>query len=459
MATTTIIPIHGNNGASILTSISARNDYYTNPNKTNEKEYVSAYECSVDSVSEEFVISKNMYTNITGRGNTSGKGVLAYQIRQSFAPDETTPEQANEVGYQLALEFTKGQHQFIVATHVDKAHIHNHICFNSTNLDCNGKFNNRKNTYKIIQQLSDKLCKEKELSVIENPNPKGEHYHEWQKRQSGGSWKSQIKTTIDELLTKCDNYNEFLSQLKGLGFEVKQGKHISFKAPNQERFTRGKTLGNAYTETALKERLGKPKHFAVLFEDDISNLINIEKKMEEGKGKGFEQWAKIQNLKTMAKSMNVLAKTSDFSLEEFKSNIDQKVRDISIKSKKIRKIEERQKEINEYQMHIKNYKNTKDTYTEYRKAKDKDSFKHLNHGEIIFHENAKKYFNGLGVTKLPKLSELQNEFRELNTEKKTLYDKYYDLKEEVKQYQTVQRNIDQMLGEKQNKITRSNKTR
>ncbi|MEG0895785.1 MAG: relaxase/mobilization nuclease domain-containing protein, partial [Oscillospiraceae bacterium] len=275
MATTKLIPIRGNNGASILASISARNDYYTNPEKTNEKQYVSSYECNVDTASEEFVISKNLYANRTGRANTSGKGVLAYQIRQSFKPDEITPELANKIGYELALEFTKSKHQFIVATHIDKAHIHNHICFNSTNLDSDGKFNNYKNSAEVVRKISDRLCKENELSIVENPNIKGVNYFEWQERKKGTSWKSFIKNTIDEILPNCKTFDEFLKLLQKQGFEVKQGKYIAFKPPNGERFSRGKTLGNAYTETALKERLGKAKSYAVLFEDDIGNLIKV----------------------------------------------------------------------------------------------------------------------------------------------------------------------------------------
>lgn len=213
MATTKLIPIRGNSGASILASISARNDYYTNTDKTNEKQYVSSYECGIDTASEEFVIAKNLYTNRTGRANTSGKGVLAYQIRQSFKPDEITPELANKIGYELALEFTKCKHQFIVATHIDKAHIHNHICFNSTNLDCDGKFNNYKNSAEVMRKISDRICKENELSIVKNPNLKGANYFEWQERKKGTSWKAFIKQSIDEILPNCKTFDELLEIL------------------------------------------------------------------------------------------------------------------------------------------------------------------------------------------------------------------------------------------------------
>lgn len=228
---------------------------------------------------------------------------------------------------------------------------------------------------------------------------------------------------------------------------MKQGKHIAFKPPNGERFSRGKILGNAYTKTALKERLGKAKSYAILFEDDIGNLIKI----DSSKGKGLENWTNKQNLKTMAKSFNFLTENSNTSLEALENQITEQLDKISNLGAEIKKIEQRQKDINDYQNHIRNYARTKNIYAEYRNVKDKETFKENHYGEIVLHKNAKKYFDKLGVKKLAKLADLQAEFKELNADKKALYEQYYELKDSVKQYQTVQRNLEQILLQKQSK--------
>ena len=185
MATTTIIPMHMNKGRSLLQSLSARTDYVMNPDKTNERELVSSYQCEAATVDTEFLIAKQEYQRITGREPTHGKDVIAYQIRQAFYPGEITPEEANALGYKLAMEFTKGQHQFIVATHIDKAHVHNHIVFNSTTIDCTHKFNNYKGSADVVRDISDQLCLERGYSIIEEPSKKGKKYAEWNAEKNG----------------------------------------------------------------------------------------------------------------------------------------------------------------------------------------------------------------------------------------------------------------------------------
>lgn len=169
MATTRLITMHANKGKTIAQSISDRTDYAINPDKTQDGEYISSYKCSPETVDTEFLLAKQKYSNITGREPQHGRDIIAYQIRQSFLPGEVTPEQANKIGYELAMRFTGGQHQFIVATHIDKAHVHNHIIFNSTTLDCTHKFNNYKDSAEVVREMSDRLCLENDLSIIENP--------------------------------------------------------------------------------------------------------------------------------------------------------------------------------------------------------------------------------------------------------------------------------------------------
>ena len=152
-------------------SMAERHDYDQKAEKTNDGELVSSYMCSPETAAEEFEISKQLYHQITGRSQPKGRDVLMYRIIQSFKPGEVSPEEANRIGYELAMKYTGGQHQFVVATHVDKAHIHTHIEINSTNLNCDGKLRDVKGSAMVLRRLNDELCKAHGLSVIENPKP------------------------------------------------------------------------------------------------------------------------------------------------------------------------------------------------------------------------------------------------------------------------------------------------
>ena len=317
MATTRIMPMHMNRGKTLLQSLAARTDYVMNPAKTDGGLLISSYECDPASADVDFLLSKQQYQLITGRQPKHGKDVIAYQIRQAFYPGEIEPEEANRIGYELAMRFTGGKHQFIVATHVDKAHVHNHIVFNSTTLDCTHKFNNVKDTADMIRDISDWLCLEKGYSVITEPEEKGKDYAEWNAEKSGTSWKAKLKETIGEVLPGCRDFEDFLRQMQERGYEVKRGKYISLRAPGQKRFTRLKTLGTEYAEEAIRAELEErsiPRSRTAATEKtrkngrtptpDIAFLIDIEKKLSEGKGKGYEQWAKVFNIKQMASAFS-----------------------------------------------------------------------------------------------------------------------------------------------------------
>lgn len=238
-----------------------RIDYDKNPDKTKGGLLVSSYQCSADTAWQEFALSKQIYEAETGRKRDPEKDVISYLIIQSFKPGEISPEDANKLGYQLALEFTGGQHQFLVATHVDKRHIHCHIEFNSTTLDCTHKFNNYRNTYQTIRKINDRLCREHGLSVIEKPKEKGKHYAEWANGKRGTSWKDKLRRTIDRVLPAVSSYEEFLAAMRQEGYEIQTTrKALSFRlaSEGQERFTRAKTLGADYTPEAIKERIGQP---------------------------------------------------------------------------------------------------------------------------------------------------------------------------------------------------------
>lgn len=315
IATTRLISMHQNKGKSIADCLADRTDYAKNPDKTNEGEYISSYECDPKTVQGEFMLSKRQYDDITGRKQASN--VIVYQIRQSFKPGEITPELANKIGYELGMSFTKGNHAFIVATHVDKSHIHNHIIFNSTSLDCTKKFRDFLGSGRAIAKISDRICLENNLSIIENPKRSKGHYGKWLGDEKPLSHSDKLRQTIDEMLAKKPaTFDAFLQLMQGAGFEIKSGKHYAFKGAEQKKFFRLRSLGEGYSEDEIKAIIeGKAPQREVKKssakqpkkqEKSVNLLVDIQAKLQQGKGKGYEQWAKIFNLKQMAQTVNFL---------------------------------------------------------------------------------------------------------------------------------------------------------
>ncbi len=452
MATTRLITMHVNKGKTIAQSLGDRTDYAINPDKTLDGEYVSSYECSPETVDTEFLLSKQKYSSITGREPQQGRDIIAYQIRQAFLPGEVTPEQANKIGYELAMRFTGGQHQFIVATHIDKAHVHNHIIFNSTTLDCMHKFNNYKNSAEVVREISDRLCLDNDISIIENPAPKGKHYAEWKAEREGVSWKAKLRKTIDELLPGCTDFDHFLRRMEAAGYEVKHGKYISFHAPDQERFTRAKTLGTEYAEDVLRAKIsgayipsiGKKKRSGA--EDRrVAFIIDIQKKLAEGKGVEYEKWAKVFNLKESAKALNFFTEHGLTNMEELDAKASAVLADFNLISDRLKLGKARMREIKELKTHIINYGETRNTYAEYRKAKRPSEFYEQHHADIEMHLAAKHAFDELGVKKLPSVAQLNAEFSELSTQRKVQYEDYRKAKTEMLEWAATKSNMEAMI--------------
>jgi len=255
MATTWLKPLHiskKRNSSSVISDII---DYVKNPEKTDGGSLITSFACDSRIADDEFMLAKGEYEFITGRDQ--GKhDIIAYHIRQSFKPGEIDAETANRLGYELAMSFTKGNHAFVVATHIDRKHIHNHIIFNSTALSCERKFNNFKGSSKAVRRISDILCIENGLSIIENPKPsKGRNYVEQMGRPA--TWQEKLKANIDEALPSCMSFTDFLAAMRAAGYAVNdKRKHITFTAPGQIKPTRLDTLKGDYTEEAIRERLG-----------------------------------------------------------------------------------------------------------------------------------------------------------------------------------------------------------
>ena len=255
MATTRLMPLHAGKGRTVAAALERTTDYVENPDKTNSGEFISAYECNPAIADQEFLFSKRQYETITGR-KQGDSDVIAYHLRQSFKPGEIAPERANKIGYELAMSLTKGKHAFIVCTHVDKAHVHSHIIFNSTSLDCTRKFRNFWGSSFAIRRLSDILCAENGLSIIENPKPSRGSYGTWLGDGKPLSARGQLEQIIDGVLAGgCKDYDSFLAAMQAANVEVKQGKHLAFRIPAGKRFIRCDSLSAEYSEKAIRTRI------------------------------------------------------------------------------------------------------------------------------------------------------------------------------------------------------------
>ena len=429
--------------------------------KTNGGELVTSYMCSPETAADEFETGRLIYERTTGRSQPKGKDIIAYRIIQSFKPGEITPEDANRLGYELAMKFTKGRHQFVVSTHVDKNHIHNHVEFNSINLGCNGKFKNFKNSSFALRELNDQICREHGFSVIEKPKARGQQYQEKAAAKRGRSFKERLRQVIDSTLPGCSDFEEFLARMRAEGYEIKRrGKSLEFRAPGQQNFTRSYRLGDEYTETALRERITgayreaagktKPENQAQRKRPasgrSVSLLVDIQAKMQAGKGKGYERWAKVFNLKGAAKTINFLTENGVSDYGELAAQADAAGKKFDSLSARIKQLEGRMAEVAQLKMHIINYSKTRDIYKEYKKSQRKDKYCAEHAEEIKKHEAAKAAFDALKGKPIPKVAQLSAEYAALLAEKKKCYEEYKAARKEMIDYQTALNNVNKILG-------------
>ena len=430
----------------IKSTLSKALDYIQNPDKTDGKMLVSSFGCSYETADIEFEYT---LSQALGKGNN-----LAFHLIQSFEPGEVDYETAHKIGKQLADAVTKGQHEYVLTTHIDKGHVHNHIIFCAANFVDHRKYNSNKRSYYGIRNMSDKLCRENGLSVVvPGKGSKGKSYAEYQAEKTGTSWKGKLKIAIDALIPQVSSFEELLQRLQAAGHEVKPGKYISCRVPGQERFTRLKTLGADYTEEALKERIeGKRTRAAKAPRADrgVSLLIDIQNSIKASQSKGYEQWAKIHNLKQAAKTMNFL---TEHKIEQY-ADLTAQIAEIQSESEQaadaLKSVEKRLADMAVLMKNVSTYQKTKPAYDAYRKAKNKEKYRAGQERAIILHEAAARSLKAAGVMKLPNLAALQAEYEKLQTQKEALYADYGKLKKQVKEYDVIKQNIDSILqAEKQ----------
>ena len=413
-------------------------DYIQNPNKTDGKMLVSSFGCSYETADIEFGFTLSQALD---RGNN-----LAHHLIQSFEPGEVDYEKAHEIGKQLADAVTKGQYEYVLTTHIDKGHIHNHIIFCAVNFVDYHKYVSNKRTYYGIRNISDRLCRENGLSVlVPEKGGKGKNYAVYKKEKTA---KAKLKLAVDTLIPQVSDFEELLARLQAESFTIKRGKYVSCLVPGQERFTRLKTLGADYTEEAIRERIeGKRTRTAKApkTERGVSLLIDIENSIKAAQSRGYEQWAKIHNLKQAAKTMNFI---TEHKIEQY-TDLTAKIAEIQTESEQaadaLKSAEKRLADMAVLIKNVSTFQKTKPAYDAYRKARNKDSYRAAHEREIILHEAAAKALKAAGVSKLPNLTALQSEYEKLQEQKEALYADYGRLKKQVKEYDVIKQNIDSIL--------------
>ena len=456
LALSRLRPLHINKGKTVAQTISARTDYAVNPDKTRKGELVSGYECDPRTADTEFLLSKKEYAAITGR-NQGKHDVLAYNMLQSFKPGEVDAETANKIGYELALRFTGGRHAFIVATHTDRSHVHNHIVFNSTDLNCTRKFKNFWGSSFALRKLNDIICLEYGLSIIENPKPSKGNYGTWleSKGEKEPSKREKLERFIEEiLLRQPTDFDEFLKMLKDNGCEVKHRNrtHISLKIPGQKSFIRLRSLSDDYTEEAIRERISgnreAPTKSIILLTQTgkVSLLIDIQNSIKAKNSPGYERWAKTFNLKQAARTLIFLQENGLDDMEKLKETAQTAKDKFNDIQSRISTADTRLKEISTLQKHISTYIKTRTVFTEYRKAGYSKKFLAKHEAEITAHKAAKTFFNEQKLDKLPTIKMLKQEYATVSADKKKAYSEYHKAREYMQEILTAKQNAESLLN-------------
>ena len=413
-------------------------DYIQNPDKTDGKMLVSSFGCSAETADIEFGFTLSQALD---RGDN-----LAHHLIQSFEPGEVDYQKAHEIGTQLADAVTKGQYEYVLTTHIDKGHIHNHIIFCAANFVDYRKYNSNKRSYYGIRNLSDRLCRENGLSVlVPEKGSRGKNYAVYKKEKTA---KGRLKTAVDALIPQVSSFEELLSRLEAAGYEIKRGKYVSCLVPGQERYTRLKTLGADYTEEAIRERIEGRRARSVKApkaERGVSLLIDIENSIKAAQSRGYEQWAKIHNLKQAAKTLNFLTEHQISQYGELTARIAEIQTESEQAAENLKSAEKRLADMAVLIKNVSTFQKTKPVYDAYRKARNKESYQAAHERGIILHEAAAKALKAAGVAKLPDITALQAEYEKLQEQKEALRADYGKRKKQVKEYDVIKQNIDSIL--------------
>ena len=420
--------------------------YILNPEKTDEKLLVSSYGCASETAAREFEWTRK----IAEQKGMNPVRIIARHVIQSFEIGEVTPELAHEIGKQFADEILGGKYEYVLTTHIDKDHVHNHLIFNAVDFVDYHAYKSYKRIYYDMREVSDRLCKENGLSVIPPSQNKGMSYKEYTEAKRGTSWKQKLKQTIDRLVITAKDYNDFLRLMQEAGYEIKTGKYISFRAKGQERFTRSKTIGENYTEERIKERIAgrTPRRSQrQATPKGISLIGDIQERIRLIDSKGYEHKAKLTILKEAARTLNYLTENNLLQYADLEKKVEDVHSSYDRTGKELKGVEARLREVQPLIKNISNYQRLKPVYDAFQKAKDKPGFKAKHEAELVIFEAARSTLLAMqGDEKLPSLKTLQAEQQRLLDEQQRLYDERAKLKKEVKQIETIKSNVDTFLA-------------
>lgn len=420
--------------------------YILNPEKTDEKLLVSSYGCASETAAREFEWTRK----ISEQKGMNPVRIIARHVIQSFEIGEVTPELAHEIGKQFADEILGGKYEYVLTTHIDKDHVHNHLIFNAVDFVDYHAYKSYKRIYYDMREVSDRLCKENGLSVIPPSQNKGMGYKEYTEAKRGTSWKQKLKQTIDRIVITAKDYDNFLRLMQEAGYEIKTGKYISFRAKGQERFTRSKTIGENYTEERIKERIAgrTPRRSQrQTTPKGISLIGDIQERIRLIDSRGYEYKAKLTILKEAARTLNYLTENSLLQYADLEKKVEDVHSSYDRTGKELKGVEARLREVQPLIKNISNYQRLKPVYDAFQKAKDKPSFKAKHEAELVIFEAARSTLLAMqGDEKLPSLKALQAEQQRLLEEQQRLYDERAKLKKEVKQIETIKSNVDTFLA-------------
>ena len=420
--------------------------YILNPEKTDEKLLVSSYGCASETAAREFEWTRK----IAEQKGMNPVRIIARHVIQSFEIGEVTPELAHEIGKQFADEILGGKYEYVLTTHIDKDHVHNHLIFNAVDFVDYHAYKSYKRIYYDMREVSDRLCKENGLSVIPPSQNKGMDYKEYTEAKRGTSWKQKLKQTIDRLVITAKDYDDFLRLMQEAGYEIKPGKYISFRAEDQERFTRSKTIGENYTEERIKERIAgrtPRRNRRQTVPKGISLIGDIQERIRLIDSKGYEYKAKLTILKEAARTLNYLTEKNLLQYADLEKKVEDVHSSYDRTGKELKGVEARLREIQPLIKNISNYQRLKPVYDAFQKAKDKPGFKAKHEAELVIFEAARSTLLAMqGDEKLPSMKTLQAEQQRLLEEQQRLYDERAKLKKEVKQIETIKSNVDTFLA-------------
>lgn len=425
----------------IKSTLKAAIDYICNPEKTDGRLLVSSYGCSAETADIEFEWTRR---HAIDKGTNLGRHLI-----QAFEPGEVTPEEAHEIGMQLAKEILGAKYEFVLTTHIDKEHVHNHLIFNAVSFEDHKHYHSNKRSYHYIRRTSDRLCKEHGLSVIIPGQDKGKSYIEHQAAQTGTSYKAKLKQAIDRLISASRDFEDLLLRLQKEGYEIKRGKYVSCRASDQERFTRMKTLGADYTEEAITARIAggsRPSRKPKQRDGKISLLIDIQNNIKAQQSSGFAHWAKLNNLKQAAKTMNYLTEHGIDSYGEMESRLASATERRDTAQASIKDTERRTADLSLVMKHAATYRQLKPVYDRYRNSRDREKFLRGHESEIILFEASARELKKLGAVPLPATESMKAELAALTERKETLLSEYRAARGEAQELETIKQNVDALLS-------------